>query len=422
MFDAKKHIHFLDQFIDDKSFKDALNSIQELYKKRKIFTGKLEALDIEERKNKESEFLRKNIIDDLSGLDLIENEEDSLLKEREEIEEAGKFSSLLGELDDFFARSDFLNNIQGYLNKLERLGSEGCKEILDPLLKLESYALESHEQIKDNYLQLKSSQERLYDIDERLYLLRKFSKKYGVETNNLHDILHSAEIKSNRDYEADRKKIIDELKGLENQYVSFASKLTDYRKNAAQLLKKEIEKEFNFLKLPHALFEVSHKIRGMEESKPNGLDDIEFLISTNKGQDLSPIHKSASGGELSRVMLALKTILSTKNEISCLVFDEIETGVGGAVAMAIGQRMKKLSHSLHILSVSHSPQVASFADDHFFVKKSVLGEETKTDIRLLTREERTKEIARMLSAEEVTQNAFNAAQDLEKTAQKMICA
>jgi DNA repair protein RecN (Recombination protein N) len=418
LFNTRTHQKFLDSFIDDENFLGILEKIKKLYSERKTIIQHIKILEEEEQKSVEGSFFKKALIDDLENLDIQENEEELLLKERALIESSGKYAGTLSELQRFFEGSEFLKKLQPYMTQLERVQSEQALSVLKPLQQLESIILEAQEQTKEHLLSVKDAELQLENIDERLYILRKFAKKYNTDTRQLYYLLQDAFLASKKDYVADKKLLQDQLEKKNNEYMVQATLTSECRQKYNTLLKIQVEQEFQFLKLPHAKFHIEQKINNIEKATDNGLDDIEFFIATNKGQELTPIYQTASGGELSRVMLALKSVLSLKNGVSTLVFDEIDTGVGGAVAMAIGERLKKLSQKMQVFSVTHSPQVASFSDTHYFVEKNTTEDHTTSSIRELNEDEKTKELARMLSGEVVTENAMHAAKDLQDIAHK----
>lgn len=419
LFNVKTHQRFLDSFIDDKNFIMLLEKLKQLYNERKVIIQNIKILEREEQKNLEGSFFKKALIDDLQDLDIQENEEDVLLKERASIESIGKYASTLSELQRFFEGSEFLKKIQPHITQLERVQNDQALSVLKPLQQLESVLIEAQEQTKEQLIAVKDAEHQLENIDERLYTLRKFAKKYNTDTRQLYYLLQDAFLSSQKDYAGDKKLLHDQFQKKSNEYIIQAKHVSEIREKYSLLLKNQIEDEFQFLKLSHAKFHIQQKINDIEKATEKGIDEIEFFIATNKGQELSPIHQTASGGELSRVMLALKSVLSLKNGVSTLVFDEIDTGVGGAVAMAIGERLKKLSRKIQVFSVTHSPQVASFSDSHYFVEKNIIEDQTSTSIRNLNDVEKTAEIARMLSGEIVTDNAMYAAKDLQDIAHKI---
>ncbi|HWF62032.1 MAG TPA: DNA repair protein RecN [Nitrospira sp.] len=256
---------------------------------------------------------------------------------------------------------------------------------------------------------------RLSAIEDRLTVIQKMKKKYGgtieavLETHNR--VKHELEQLRGADSELDR---YDRLIEERQRNVSvLARALSEKRADAAQRLTKLVDKELNGLKMGSVRFLVQVMPSGSDELYgPDGADRVEFLLSTNAGEPLKPMPRVASGGELSRVMLALKSVLADVDHVPVLIFDEVDTGVGGAVAATIGKRLRELSRYHQVLCITHLPQVASQAQHHFSVEKSEVKGRTVATVRLLTGMSREGEIARMLGGERITQKTRSAAAEL----------
>jgi len=256
---------------------------------------------------------------------------------------------------------------------------------------------------------------RLSAIEDRLTVIQKMKKKYVgtieavLETHNR--VKHELEQLRGADSELDR---YDRLIEERQRNVSvLARALSEKRADAAQRLTKLVDKELNGLKMGSVRFLVQVMPSGSDELYgPDGADRVEFLLSTNAGEPLKPMPRVASGGELSRVMLALKSVLADVDHVPVLIFDEVDTGVGGAVAATIGKRLRELSRYHQVLCITHLPQVASQAQHHFSVEKSEVKGRTVATVRLLTGMSREGEIARMLGGERITQKTRSAAAEL----------
>ena len=256
---------------------------------------------------------------------------------------------------------------------------------------------------------------RLSVIDDRLTVIQKMKKKYGgtieavLETH--HRVKHELEQLRGADGELDR---YDRLIEEQQRNVSvLARTLSEKRADAAQQLTKLAGKELNALKMESVRFLVQVLPSGPDEIYgPDGADRVEFLLSANAGEPLKPMLRVASGGELSRVMLALKSVLADVDHVPVLIFDEIDTGVGGAVAATIGKRLRELGRYHQVLCITHLPQVASQAQHHFSVEKSEVKGRTVATVRSLTGMSREGEIARMLGGERITQKTRSAAAEL----------
>jgi len=228
----------------------------------------------------------------------------------------------------------------------------------------------------------------------------------------------------NFDHEID--KLDKKISVMKSELFSLAEKISDKRIKRAKDLEKEINKLLKEVGLESAEFKVDIKKnisdseneftvkKGKEnyELSQNGINNIEFLIRTNKGMELSPLRKSASGGEISRIMLAIKTVLSENDNIGILVFDEIDAGISGRIAQKVGNTLKKLAVSHQIICITHLPQIAANSDRHFNVSKSDENNETKAYINILDDNEKINEVAKLLSGEKITESTINSAKEL----------
>ena len=256
---------------------------------------------------------------------------------------------------------------------------------------------------------------RLTAIEDRLAVIQKMKKKYGgtieavLETHNR--VKQELEQLLGADSEIDRyDRLIEER---QQNVLVLARALSEKRADAAKRLTKLVDKELNALKMGSVRFLVQVMPSGPDEIYgPDGADRVEFLLSANAGEPLKPMSRVASGGELSRVMLALKSVLVDIDHVPVLIFDEIDTGVGGAVAATIGKRLRELGRYHQVLCITHLPQVASQAQHHFSVEKSEVNGRTVATVRSLTGMSREGEIARMLGGERITQKTRSAAAEL----------
>ena len=247
----------------------------------------------------------------------------------------------------------------------------------------------------------------LDELEDRIYQYRKLSKKHDCNVNDLIEIQNSLKKKNEsldiKEIEIEKKE--NYFSELKEQYNFESKKLSEKRKKIANIVDEQVNLELPSLKLESAEFKtiITHDISGI-----NGRDKVVFKIKTNKNQELDELKKITSGGELCRFALAIKVVTSKKNTVS-IVFDEVDSGIGGAVASAVGERLRRLGSNRQVLVVTHSPQVASLGNEHFKVKKINKLEETLTMITKLEKSDRIKEIARMLSGKEITREAEAAA-------------
>lgn len=267
--------------------------------------------------------------------------------------------------------------------------------------------------------------ERLEELRERLSALASLKKKYG---GTIADVLAyrekiAKEIELAENFEEEIAKWEKRIRGQQESLSDIAERLSQKRKETAKRLARAIVEELKKLGIPEGRLEVRFSATEDKEgdilingtryaANANGYDEVEFLISTNLGEDVKPLAKVASGGEISRVMLALKTILAKSDRLPILVFDEIDTGVSGKIAQAVGFSMKDLSRYHQIIAITHLPQIAAMADVHFRVSKKSIKQRTVSSVEVLSDEEHKKEVARLLSGTDITEAALQSAAEL----------
>ncbi|MEM9704881.1 MAG: DNA repair protein RecN [Pseudomonadota bacterium] len=275
-----------------------------------------------------------------------------------------------------------------------------------------SEVLEAKAAIETAAADLEFDQQALDQAEERLFALRRAARKHGVSVDDLAKIISETQARLAALSSADEKRAALQAKveSLETNYRELADKLSEARLGAAKQLERAVAKELAPLKLGAAQFSVS--LNKIDDGGPNGFDQVEFVVATNPGVPAGPLRKIASGGELSRFVLAMKAALAAKESRTVIIFDEVDSGVGGAVANAVGERLRRLASDAQVLVVTHSPQVAAHSDCHWRVEKHQQARITKTNVVQLGDKERVEEIARMLSGAKVTTQARAAATTL----------
>lgn len=358
----------------------------------------------------------KQILEDLEKLAPKDQEEETLLKERQDIAHYGKISDAVQEaLTTLRTPVDFQTALYSIQKNLERVNVIELKELKDAAEALDRASIElqeAYELLRGLYDLNQESTLKLNTIEERLYALRAVARKYGLQSVELYTSYQQAQsaVESLNEGEGRLHSYEMTVKKCLQEYNQLADKLHEIRLTAAKVLEERVMTELPPLKLHHATFRI--EVKKGDQPGPRGSDQIEFLIAANKGQELAPLAKAASGGEMARLMLALKVVLSHHGYISTIIFDEIDTGVGGAVAAAIGQRLSLLGKNVQVLAITHSPQVAAFAQHHFHVCKKEQEQRMVTSVEILNGNDRQEEIARMLSGSVVTNEARAAAMQL----------
>lgn len=358
-----------------------------------------------------------------------------------QIDELEKAEITPGERDELKARKTLINNSQKVIESLnvayEALKADGAgidmitdaeSEISDASAYMEAlgeasekitdirYELEDiAETVRDAMSEVDFDQSELEEIDERLDLLYRLSKKYGNTEEEMLEYLEKA--KTELDNIAFSEEKVKELQKQEKEALAeteaAAKKLTESRKTAGEKLSEAICSELEFLDMPNVRFVVKCDDIGLTE---NGKDEIEFLISANVGEEPKPLAKITSGGELSRIMLAIKNVLAEADGVDTMIFDEIDTGVSGRAAQKIAMKLRSASKGRQVICVTHLAQIAAQGDVHLYISKSVSDGKTYTNIKSLIEEDRVAEIARIMGGMEITKLQLESAREMLRNA------
>ena len=411
LMEVSNHINYLDEFSLEK-INILKNEYSEMYKEYcsvKEELNKNYGDDIEKQRMLD---LLNYQLDEIKNANLVVGEEEELEEKRKILSNSEKISGSLNETSNELNNHvlDGLSKSIKYMSKIENY-SDIYKE---KLIQIQSvyYDLEDiTSQISDFTYDIEYDQDTARNVEERLDMIYSLKRKYG---NNISEILtyknslvsQINEIENKEEYIKIQK---EKLNALDNKMRNIANTMTAIRKENALLLEKKINEQLTELEMKNASFLVS--ILPEDEFNKNGLDKVEFLVSTNVGDDFKPLTKIASGGEMSRIMLAIKVVLSDLDNTPIMIFDEIDTGISGTAAMSVSQKIKKISKSHQIICVTHLAVVAAKADYNYCIKKEVDCNSTKTKVSLLTETEALNEIAR-ISSGEITKIALQHAQAL----------
>jgi len=355
--------------------------------------------------------------------------EDSLLEEeRKRLRHAEQLKEIIaGTYDTLYEKEDSIISELSLCVKGVEKGSE-----IDRRLESVGNALASAKaELEETALHLRQLRDsvvispyRLEEVEERLHSLNSLKKKYGPSLEN---VMAFREELSGMIHNLDRQEkeledIKKDLKKQEKDTVSRATALSLKRREIAEKMEKSVEGELALLEMGGTRFEVRFAPKDPEDIndpetlinsvRPEGYDRVEFMLSPNVGEELRPLSKIASGGELSRIMLALKTILARKASVETIIFDEVDSGIGGATAEVVGEKLNSLAQYHQILCITHLPQIASKGDTHFLVTKTVRGNRTETLITALSRDQRVKEVGRLMGGKVVSDQAIALAREM----------
>lgn len=417
LLDSKYHITLIDRFLDNdgQSLKKEIEEIVQNY--HKIHK---EIINIEEIKKEFSD--KKELyefqLQDIENLKLKDGEDEELEEEYKKLFNAGKITENLGNSLMMLKEGEIntlsiLSNAKKNLDYISKYGKE-YEELAERIDKIYYDIQDLSDLVDDSLSDVESDDHRLNIIVDRLDKINSLKKKYGI---SIKDILRYKEEISEKLSKLDSNSFEEEKlkKLLEKELLDYnnkAEKLTESRKKVSQNIEVMLQAELADLNMASAKFKVSF-VKEEKVSK-NGKDSIEFLIATNVGQDYKTLTKIASGGEVSRIMLALKTIFSKVDNIPILIFDEIDIGVGGETVRKIAGKLKEIGKHAQVICITHSPQIAAKATQQFYIEKNVVDNNTVTTVRELNQEERVKEIGRMLAGENITDTVLSHALELLK--------
>lgn len=414
--DVATHRQLLDAF---GGLEDETENVRQCYRVWHECEGRLQQQRLKiESAIREAEYLR-SCVEELEKLDFQVGEEESLSFRRADMLKLEKIATDIKEADDLLSgQKSPIPVLSNLVRRLERKIPE-AQELIAPVVKSLDEALcalaTAQEGIEAAVQALDFEPDELERIEERLFALRGFARKYQVSADELVQLRDkmNAELADFEEAQITLTRFEDEAGQAKKNYDTFAQGLSIKRREVAKHLSESVMAELPALKLEKAEFIVEMH-SDVERRSAEGIDRIEYFVRTNPGTRAGPMLSVASGGELSRFLLALKVVLSDHGSAPTLIFDEIDTGVGGAVAAAIGQRLQRLSEKIQVFAITHAPQVASKAHSHFLISKVENDDKGcfVTAIHKMEEHERAEEIARMLAGEQITEEARAAAQKL----------
>ncbi len=424
LLDPARHLGYLDSFGETG---ELLAAYQEAFAQVSALRREISKLEMDEAEKSRRIDLLNYQIRELERAKLVPGEDEELAERRRLMRSAGKISDSLsaacaamlggGESEGAVA---LLSEAEGEMRAAARFG-EQFGELAENLSQLRSMAEEAGEQAREMLDEFNFAPEELDQVESRLDVLYRLKKKYGSSVEEMLEYLEHCrqeldEIQCSADTIARLSRKLEQAK---SEALSRAKKLSALRKERAELLQSRIQAELAQLDMPKVRFSVQFGPKetafGLDET---GMDEVQFLMSANLGEDLKPIQRIASGGELSRIMLALKNVLAENEPVSTMVFDEVDTGVSGRAAQKVAQKMACVARHKQVLCVTHLPQIAAMADTHFSVEKGEAGERTYTVVTRLDRQRRREELARLTGGAEVTGNMLRSAEELLSGAER----
>lgn len=411
----KKHILFLDEYAEAE---DNLNKYREKYQKLKSIEREIRKLESSEENKAQRLDLLEYQVNEIESAKLSELEEEDLKEQRNILSNAEKISSALKtayvslyDNTEGMSAYDGLSIAVNVLAEIKNLNphiNDAYEAVNAAMYSVEDAAHEVKE--FDNGIEF--DEQTLNDIEERLDIISRLKRKYGTTIKDVIDFSKKAKEELNSIITGDER--LEELKAeketVKAELLKIGNELSELRKTSAKALSEKITKSLSELNMEKAEFFASVKSDG--EIFENGLDTVEFMIRTNPGEPLKALAKIASGGELSRVILAIKSILADSDGVGTMIFDEIDTGVSGAAAAKITQKLVKIAKSKQVICITHLPQLAAAADTHYLIVKNSDSDMANTTLKKLSMQERETELARIIDGEAITDISLSHARQM----------
>ena len=410
-----KHLEILDAYVKAAT-QPVKQTIADRYRIFRSLEEKLKGFDLDaESRIREADFLRFEI-EEIEASDLKEGEEEELTSVYRRYSHSRRIAECLGaahEAVEGVWLSRALKEVEQAAEYDENLGG-----IRDQLYDAESILRDAGREMSAYLDSMEMDEETFRKTEERLDLIHNLQAKYGATVEAIRQKLEQKKkrLEELEDYDAHRKRMEQELEECRNGLEKLCAQLTGIRKKASRELVKKIKQgleDLNFLDV-----EFDMEFEKLDHFTSSGWDEAQFLISTNPGQPMRPLKDVASGGELSRIMLAIKTVLADSDDIPTLIFDEIDTGISGRTAQKVSEKLMLIAKSHQVICITHLPQIAAMADSHFEIAKSASQNRTITTIRLLDRQASVEELARLLGGARITEAVLKNAGEMKELADR----
>ena len=416
LFSPDTHIYYIDSFCE---LKNELEDYREKYKKYKALKKQLNEANSDESARLHEIDLLTYQTTELFNADVQPDEIEQLENERIILMNSEKIFTLLNDsrelLDGDERTAGGIEAVESAMNYIQRAASLNAdyESISESITDVYYNLRDCIESISDAADSVESDPQRLEEIDERLDLLNRLTRKYSCECNELPALAEKMQTRLEEllSYDKNRDQLEADYKESEYNARVSAQKLSSIRKKTAKVFSERVREEMSFLNMPNVQIVTQFENTDFYEK---GTDKVEFLISANPGEPPRPVAKIASGGELSRMMLAIKTVLASTEDIDTLIFDEVDTGISGSAAQKVGLKLREVSKSSQVLCVTHQAQLAALADAHYLISKQVEDGRTFTQVKLLDFDGRKHELARIIGGVNITDAALAHAESMLK--------
>ena len=413
----KYHLQLLDDYAENQ-YSDLLNQYQLSYKQYKNKRKELEELESADQALLQRLDLMKFQLEELTEASLKEGEVDQLESDIKRIQNSEKLNLALNNahqvLTDENAIPDRLYELSNYLQTINDIVPEKFVRLKEDIDQFYYILEDAKHEIYDEMANTEFDEQVLNEYESRMNLLNNLKRKYGKDITELigYQSKLANEIDKIENYEQSTSQLREEIKTLYNDVIDIGKKLSQERRRVARELRDHIVSEIQNLQMKDANLEISFK--PLDEPTIEGIEFVEFLISPNRGEPLKSLNKIASGGELSRIMLALKSIFVKSRGQTAILFDEVDSGVSGQAAQKMAEKMRDIAQYIQVICISHLPQVASMSDHHLLISKASNADRTTTQVKELKDENKIDELARMISGASVTELTRENAKEMIK--------
>ena len=417
----KNHLSILDAFAKDGTL--VREEVAEKYNVYKRFKTEYANADTDERqRNKDISFLEHEI-HEITSANLLKGEDERLEEQYGRMMNGRKIATNLQEAYTYSGgqgsgnASDYLSRAIRYMQDASNYDNQAA-ELCNQLIEIDSLLNDFNRELSSYQDSLEFSEEEFYEVEQRLNEINHLKSKYGASIEEILSYCaeREQELQRLQNYDVYLQRLMKQMENAEQELNEASGKLTTIRKTAAKALEQAICTQLQELNFAQVEFEIAFK--ELDVCSTNGKDEVEFLISLNPGHPLRSLAEIASGGELSRIMLAIKTVMANQDAIDTLIFDEIDVGISGRTAQKVSEKMALIAKNHQVICITHLAQIAAMADAHYAIEKNVETGETKTSIHLLNRQEEIMELARIIGGAEITDTVIQSAKEMKELANR----
>lgn len=423
---SSNYVDLIDEYTRDKESQELLDELYGLNKEREGFLERFSHINLSDEEVRREKDLLNYQINEIEDVDIFNIDEEAINMEYQKLNSVTSIINITNKIKEMIDSSDFTTpSVTAYINEaisdLDEFTSMDNKieDIYQRLITLSDEVNDLYNDLDSYEMNLEQDPERLYELEMINQAIFSLKRKYGSSLDEIRT--YYEEIKSRRseleDIEDLRSNIDKEISKIDKKMEKTASGLSNIRKKKAKVLEDEINDAIRELNIKNGNFKISFDIKDSINNK--GLDNIDFLIATNKGEILKSLSKTASGGEISRIMLAFKEVFSDSDKVGTLIFDEIDTGISGRTAQLVGERILKLSKKRQIIAISHLPQIASLASNHILISKEDLDSFTISKTERVEGANRVNEIARLIGGVDITPTTIESSKEMLKMAEDL---